>query len=76
MANYNISLVLLSYAVAVIGSLMALIATHDALQRPVDRRRGLIVLAALCLDGVAIWSMHFIGMSAFDMQDMTMSYNA
>ncbi|SJM91440.1 MHYT domain-containing protein [Crenothrix polyspora] len=76
MANYNISLVLLSYVVAVIGSLMALIATRDALQRPADRRRGLIILAALCLGGVAIWSMHFIGMSAFDMQDMTMSYNA
>jgi NO-binding membrane sensor protein with MHYT domain len=75
MANYNISLVILSYAVAVIGSLMALIATRDALLRPANSRRYLLILAALCLGGVAIWSMHFIGMLAFDMGGMDMSYN-
>jgi NO-binding membrane sensor protein with MHYT domain len=61
--------------VAVIGSLMALIATRNALLRPADSRHGLIILAAMCLGGVAIWSMHFIGMLAFDMKDMPMNYN-
>ena len=75
MAHYNLSLVFLSYVVAVIGSLMALIATRNALLRPADSRRGLIYLAALSLGGVAIWSMHFIGMLAFDMSGMHMNYN-
>uniref|UniRef100_UPI000B360804 MHYT domain-containing protein n=1 Tax=Crenothrix polyspora TaxID=360316 RepID=UPI000B360804 len=75
MASYNITLVILSFIVAVIGSFMALIATRDALLRPADSRRGLIILASLCLGGVAIWSMHFIGMLAFDMNGMDMSYN-
>jgi NO-binding membrane sensor protein with MHYT domain len=75
MVHYNIALVALSFIAAVIGSLMALIATRDALLRPADSRRGLVALAALCLGGVAIWSMHFIGMLAFDMDGMEMSYN-
>ncbi|WP_394751901.1 MHYT domain-containing protein [Crenothrix sp.] len=75
MASYDITLVILSFVVAVVGSLMALIATKDALLRPAENRRGLIALASLCLGGVAIWSMHFIGMLAFDMDGMEMSYN-
>ncbi len=75
MVHYNIALVALSFIAAVIGSLMALIATRDALLRPADSRCGLVALAALCLGGVAIWSMHFIGMLAFDMDGMEMSYN-
>ena len=54
---------------------MALIMTRDALLRPANRRKWLISLAALCLGGVAIWSMHFIGMMAWDMEDMDMNYN-
>lgn len=75
MTSYNITLVVLSFAVAVMGSLMALIMTRDALLRSADSRRGLVALAALCLGGVGIWSMHFIGMLAFDMNGMDMNYN-
>lgn len=75
MANYSISLVVLSFIVAVIGSLMALIATRDALLRPANNRRSLIIVASLCLGGVSIWSMHFIGMLAFEMDGMDMGYN-
>lgn len=75
MTHYNITLVSLSFVVAVIGSLMALIATRDALLRPTDKRRGLVILAALCLGGVAIWSMHFIGMLALKTDHMEMGYN-
>jgi NO-binding membrane sensor protein with MHYT domain len=75
MTHYNITLIVMSYAVAVTGSLMALMITRDARLRPADQRRGLVMLASLCLGGVAIWSMHFIGMLAMDMKDMDISYN-
>lgn len=75
MANYNMTLVALSYIVAVIGSLMALITIRDTLMYAAEQRGGLVFLAALCLGGVGIWSMHFIGMLAFTMPDMGMSYN-
>lgn len=75
MTSYSFTLVFLSYVVAVIGSFMALVITRDALSRPTGNRNGLVVLAAMCLGGVAIWSMHFIGMLALDMGSMEMSYN-
>lgn len=75
MANYNIALIILSYLVAVIGSLIALMVTHDALMRPAADRNRLVALAALCLGGVGIWSMHFIGMLAFEMNNMVMNFN-
>lgn len=75
MENYYISLVILSFVVAVLGSLMALLLTRDALKRPETDRNGLIILAALCLGGVGIWSMHFIGMLAFNMAGLAMNYN-
>ncbi|PKM10299.1 MAG: hypothetical protein CVV13_13545 [Gammaproteobacteria bacterium HGW-Gammaproteobacteria-3] len=75
MADYNITLVILSYIVAVIGSLMALVITRNALLRPADDRKGLIILASLCLGGVGIWSMHFIGMLAFHIEAMPVNYN-
>jgi NO-binding membrane sensor protein with MHYT domain len=75
MTSYNFTLVALSFTVAVIGSLMALITSRDALLRPVESRQGAIILASLCLGGVAIWSMHFIGMLALDMGNMQMNYN-
>lgn len=75
MGNYNISLVVLSYTIAVIGSLMALIVTRDALNRVSSERKGLITLASLCLGGVGIWSMHFIGMLALEMNTISMNYS-
>jgi NO-binding membrane sensor protein with MHYT domain len=75
MANFNLTLVFISYLVAVIGSLMALIIIRDAFMRESDSRRGLVMIAAMCLGGVAIWSMHFIGMLAYNMHGMAMDYN-
>lgn len=75
MTNYNLSLVFLSYVAAVIGSLVTLIAIRDALKVPKDARSELIVSAALSLSVAGIWSMHFIGMLAFNMPDMNMNYN-
>jgi NO-binding membrane sensor protein with MHYT domain len=75
MDNYNLSLVFLSYVVAVIGSFMALITVRNALVHSIDSRNDLVMLASLCLGGMGIWSMHFIGMLAFSMPNMNMNYH-
>lgn len=75
MAHYDLNLVILSFIVTVVGAFIALIVMRDALLRPSDSRRGLIALAALCLGGVAIWSMHFMGILAFDRDGIAISYN-
>lgn len=73
MEHYNILLVIVSYVVAVAGSLMALIMIRDAQANP-SHSGNLVSLGALCLGGVGIWSMHFIGMIAFNMPNMNVSY--
>jgi NO-binding membrane sensor protein with MHYT domain len=73
--NYSIPLVALSYIVSVIGSFMALLVNRDALRRPAGNRGSLVFLSALCLGGVGIWSMHFIGMLAFHVHGMAITYN-
>jgi NO-binding membrane sensor protein with MHYT domain len=65
--SYNFVLIVVSFAIAVSGSFMAVITTRNALMRNPNNRRSLVFLAALCLGGVAIWSMHFIGMMAFSL---------
>jgi NO-binding membrane sensor protein with MHYT domain len=62
--SYNYALIGVSFAIAVSGSFMALITTQNALKRNADNRLSMVLLASLCLGGVAIWSMHFIGMLA------------
>ncbi len=75
MESYSFTLVTMSFVVAVIGSLLALIAVRNALEKPTEERNGLVLLAAICLGGMGIWSMHFIGMLAFDMHGMAMNFN-
>jgi NO-binding membrane sensor protein with MHYT domain len=75
MGNYNIYLVALSYIVSVIGSLGALIAIREALNQDANDRGELIFAASLSLSLVGIWSMHFIGMLAFNMPNMNINYN-
>jgi NO-binding membrane sensor protein with MHYT domain len=75
MANHNIYLIVLSYIVSVIGSFGALITVREALKPDTTHRGELLFYAALCLSMVGIWSMHFIGMLAFNMPDMNISYN-
>ena len=69
------NLVVLSYVIAVVGSFTALITVRDARQVSQENRKGEVFLAGLCLGGVGIWSMHFIGMLAFSMENMNMNYN-
>src|SRR5712692_209520 len=71
--DYNFSLVLLSYVVASIASFTAL-----ELARRVTRSRGTAADGWLAAGagsmGIGIWSMHFIGMLAYD-PHMPLSYD-
>jgi NO-binding membrane sensor protein with MHYT domain len=75
MSDYYLPLIFISYAVAVMGSLMALLLTRSALRKPEAERNTAIALAAVSLGGVGIWSMHFIGMLALDLHEIAMNYN-
>ena len=65
--SYDPFLVSLSFIISVIGSFAALrLAKVIPLQEPEDRLPW-VLAAAFALGAGAIWSMHFIGMLAFDM---------
>ncbi len=65
LADYSVGLVLLSYLVSVIGSLVGLFVA-SALHREGERPPlGWLALAAFIFGGCAIWSMHFIGILAW-----------
>jgi NO-binding membrane sensor protein with MHYT domain len=71
--TYNLSLVILSVAVACFASYTALdLGWHATTARKPDHRRWLAA-AAITMGG-GIWSMHFIGMLAFSMP-IPMSYD-
>jgi len=72
--NYEHALVALSFVVAALGSYTALAATAAAARRGGGRVDFFnIGLAGLALGGVAIWSMHFIGMLAWQV-DIRVGY--
>lgn len=72
--HYNLVLVGLSYVISVLGSFTALrLLRQGAGAVGRDRVRALAA-GALAMGGGAIWSMHFIGMLAFDM-GMPVSYD-
>ena len=65
--EYNPSLVLLSVAIAVFASFMGFqVATQAANAKTRRGRRGLLAVGAFA-QGSGIWSMHFIGMLAFEL---------
>lgn len=66
-SSYDGLLVALSYLVSVMGSFIALLLTKYALMKPEQERGYFRLLAAIALGGVGIWSMHFIGMLAFEL---------
>jgi PAS domain S-box-containing protein len=72
--RYSPSLVLLSIAVAVFASFVALNLAHSVSQA--KGRAQLVWLAGGALAmGIGIWSMHFVGMLAFEMPSMEMAYD-
>jgi NO-binding membrane sensor protein with MHYT domain len=65
--HYNLLLVALSYVISVLGSFTALkLCRQHAGARGAGKWRSLLA-GALAMGAGAIWSMHFIGMLAFDM---------
>lgn len=74
--QYEPLLVVLSYAISVLGSYTAL-QLAIAIPQARDRQAALgwVIGAAVALGGGAIWSMHFIAMNAADM-GMPVSYDA
>lgn len=74
--SYNAILVIASYCVAVIASYTAIYFGTRVFHFDGAQRRHWLIAGALCL-GTGIWSMHFVGMSAYEMpMGMTMSFNA
>lgn len=64
--SFHAGLVALSFLIAVLGSYVALLAAVGirAETRDGEIRIGYIIIGALAMGGVGIWSMHFIGMQA------------
>jgi NO-binding membrane sensor protein with MHYT domain len=72
--TYDLTLVGLSYLISVLGSFAALRLAQQLRKASAGERGTWLGLSALAMGGVAIWSMHFIGMVAFD-AGMPVSYN-
>lgn len=72
--TYHFGLVLLSFAVAIFASFVTLNMV-ESLSSATGRSKKLWLLAGALAMGCGIWSMHFIGMLAFEMPGMTMSYD-
>lgn len=72
--EYNLLLVLVSYAIAVFGSFVGLnLAIRVPGAKPGSDLYFWVALSAIAIGG-AIWSMHYIGMMAVDMH-MPVTYN-
>lgn len=64
--SYNLFLVALSFCVSVFGSYTGILLVKAA-QSSTTNKAAWIMAAAVALGGGAIWTMHFIGMLAYDM---------
>lgn len=74
--SYNLVLVFASYCVAVIASYTAIYFGTRVFSLSGGSRRFWLGMGALCL-GSGIWSMHFVGMSAYTMpMHMHMTFSA
>lgn len=65
--NYNLWLVALSVVIAILASTMALQISSQAAQFSKARLRQISTLVGAVSLGGGVWSMHFIGMLAFDL---------
>jgi PAS domain S-box-containing protein len=72
--RYNPSLVTLSVLVAIFASYVALNLASSVTQAKGRAQIAWLACGALAM-GVGIWSMHFIGMLAFEMPGMEMGYD-
>ncbi len=72
--NFDTSLVILSIAFAIAGSFVALTAAGRIKRANGTLNWGNIVSAGLALGGIGVWSMHFVGMQALQL-DVGTSYS-
>ena len=72
--RYIPSLVILSVLVAILASYVALIFAHSVTQARGRAQAVWLACGSLAM-GVGIWSMHFVGMLAFEMPGMEMAYD-
>ena len=73
-SNYNDTYVLLSFAIAFVGSFVALSAARRIVG-PGGRLNHFDLLAAtLALGGIGVWTMHFVGMAALRL-DLRVGYS-
>lgn len=72
--RYIPSMVLLSVCVAIFASYVALNLAHSVSQAKNRAQLVWLVCGAVAM-GVGIWSMHFVGMLAFEMPGMEMAYD-
>jgi NO-binding membrane sensor protein with MHYT domain len=74
--SYGILTPALSYALSVLGSLLALVCTARA-RRIADNGRRLrwLILAASALGGTGIWVMHFMAMLGFQVPGQSIQYD-
>jgi NO-binding membrane sensor protein with MHYT domain len=72
--SYNTFLVVLSFLVATFGSFTALQITNSIKEHKSNHFIGWVIAAAFALGGGGIWTMHFIGMLAYQ-TPMDMGYD-
>jgi len=72
--QFNMMWVILSVVVAIFASYVALNLAQNVTQTTGKTRAGWLACGALAM-GIGIWSMHFIGMLAFEMPGMEMAYD-
>ncbi|WP_404407544.1 EAL domain-containing protein [Pseudidiomarina marina] len=64
--HHNWLLVLLSYAIALLGAYTSLLTLTRASSYKQPRFRHIWLIVSAVIAGLAVWSMHFIGMLAFE----------
>lgn len=63
-SEYSFYLIATSFALAFIGSMIALIVTRRIRQKNGTVNRTAAITAGIALGGIGVWSMHFVGMAA------------
>lgn len=74
--SYNMELVVLSYAISMIGAFMALLSARRLMPENYDPQtyRMALISSGLALGGIGVWAMHFIAMLAVRM-DLGIGYS-
>ena len=72
--HYNLAFVCLSFVVAMFASYVALNLAGTIIRARNRARLIWLMMGSLAM-GIGIWSMHFIGMEAFEMPGMQMAYD-